>query len=157
MKESILIAVAALVLARCQYDPFAHEFTNARPQESAIVGRYVPDRETTDILRESLRVQVSDRAALAINADHSFVATELPRCWIERSSDCAAGTETWAGTWSLRQNQEWWAVQLHITARNGRPTSYGFPAMLRRESPPYLVHFTIGDPDSGDALAFERR
>jgi hypothetical protein len=28
--------------------------------------------------------------------------------------------------------------------------------MVRGERPPYLVHFIVGDPDSGDALVFKR-
>jgi hypothetical protein len=153
----IRIVAAVLLLAGCQYDPFAHEFTNAQPRESAIVGRYVPDEETTERLKTALGVTVSHATSIAINPNHTFIATELPRCWIGQDFECAEGTETWTGTWSLRQHQEWWSVQLHITSRNGQPTSYGMPAMLRHEQPPYLVHLTIGDPDLGNALAFERR
>ena len=157
MNPRLLIAIVAVAFTRCQYNPFAHEFTRARPQERTVVGRYVPDRETSERLPRSSGVAVSDRTSLAIHADHTFAATELPKCWTEESFDCRPGTESWTGTWSLRRNQEWWALQLHIKSRNGQPTDYGFPAMLRREAPPYLVHFTIGDPDAGDALAFERR
>lgn len=157
MHMRLEIVAVAVFLVGCQYNPFAHEFTTAKPKEPELVGRYVPDRETTERLRTSLAVTVSPEAALAINADHTFHATALPKCWIDQDFDCAQGTETWTGTWSLRRNQEWWAVQLHIKSRNGQPTSYGMPAMLRGETPPYLVHLTIGDPDSGDALAFERR
>lgn len=157
MRTGVAVA-AALLLVGCQYDPFAHEFTKAQPQESAVVGLYVPDRETTKHLRDTLRVTVHHDASLIINADHTFVARELPNFWIGHTFDCVTGgIENWSGTWSVRRDQEWWAVYLHITSRNGQPTSYQLPAMLRRERPPYLLHLTIGDPDSGDAFAFERR
>jgi hypothetical protein len=155
MRSGVLAAV--LLLFACQYDPFAHEFTTSEPRESALVGRYTPDAETTERLRSVLSISVSPAAALVINADHTFTAHDLPNCWISQSFDCAAGTEAWAGTWSLRRHQEWWSIQLHITSRNGRSTSYGLPAMLRGDGPSYLIHLTIGDPDSGNAVAFERR
>ena len=148
--------LAALLMVGCQYNPFAHEFTRTEPRESAVVGTYIPDSETTERLRRSLGVSVSPSARFVINADHTFVANELPKCWIDQTFDCDPGTETWVGTWSLRRTQEWWALQLHVTSRNSEATSYGMPAMLRGEEAPYLVHLTIGDPDSGDALAFER-
>lgn len=157
MRVKTSLVTCLTLLLGCQYDPFAHEFTETEPRRAAVAGEYKPDRETTERLRSSLGVSVNPAAKFVLNQDGTFVANELPNCWIAQSFDCAPGTETWAGTWSLRRNQDWWAVQLHLTSRNGQATTYGLPAMLRREEPPYLLHLTIGDPDSGDALAFERR
>jgi hypothetical protein len=150
------IGVIVLLMAACQYDPFAHEFTKARPAEHSLVGTYVPDEETSERLRKSLNVQLQPATALTLNQDHTFEARNLPNCWIGPSLDCVAGTESWSGTWSLKQSQEWWAIGLHLRSRNGEKTDFGMVAMLRGEHPPYLVHLTIGDPDSGDALAFQR-
>ena len=91
-----------------------------------------------------------------LNSDRTFVAREVPRFWINPELGAASDTDDWKGTWALGQHQDWWAVQLDIQSLNGEPISFGLAAMLRGESPPYLVHLTIGDPDSGDALAFQR-
>lgn len=157
MLPRIALAAALALLLRCQYDPFAHEFTKGEPRRGAVVGEYRPDRETTERLASALRISVSPAARFVLGQDGTFVASELPRCWIEQSFDCAPGTETWAGTWSLRGDGQWWSVQLHVTSRNGQAISYGIPVMLRGEEPPYLLHLTIGDPDAGNALAFERQ
>ena len=140
MKRAII--VAAVFLTGCQYNPFAHEFTTRRPAEQSLVGRYAPDEETRERLRSHLKLEVSPDCKVFLNSDQTFVARDVPRCWIVASSGsgCHRGTEDWKGTWELAQHQEWWAVRLHITLRDDEPTSFGLPAMLRGEAPPYLVH-----------------
>ncbi len=153
MKRGITVLV--LFLAGCQYNPFAHEFTTRRPVDESVVGKYSPDTESQARLRAHLKVELSSNCKLFLNSDKTFAAHDLPRCWIN-TFQCVSGTEDWKGTWSIEQAQDWWAIRLRVTSRNGQPTDYGIPAMLRGEAPPYLLHLTIGDPDSGDALAFQR-
>jgi hypothetical protein len=152
MKRSVLAAV--VLLAGCQYDPFAHEFTSRRPTEESVIGRYVPDDDSKARLRTRFNIEVSPRCEFVLKRDQTFVAQSLPDCWFH-TFDCLAGSDRWEGSWTLQQHQDWWAVALQITSRNGVPTSYHMPVMLRGGPRPYLLHLTIGDPDSGDALAFQ--
>ena len=152
-----LLLLAVVLLAGCQYDPFAHEFTSRRPAEDSVVGRYVPDSASGARLRSRFKIEVSPFTELVLNSNGTFVARGLPNCWFS-TFDCVTGSDGWAGSWTLQQHQDWWAVALRITARNGeRMSSYHLPVMIRGERPPYLLHLTIGDPDSGDALAFQRQ
>ena len=150
------VAITGLLLAGCQYNPFAHEFTTRRPLDESVVGVYRPDHESNERLRSALDVELDPDCKLILNSDKTFVARELPRFWILRSTGRPSDTDVWKGTWTLAQVQNWWAVRLHIESLNGEPMSFVVPAMLRGDAPPYLVHLTIGDPDSGDALAFQR-
>jgi len=34
---------------------------------------------------------------------------------------------------------------------------FGYELMLYGKKPPYKLHITIGDPDSGDAVQFEKQ
>jgi hypothetical protein len=148
------VVITIVLLAGCQYNPFAHEFTSRRPDQETVIGRYVPDDETKRRLSSRFAIEVSPECEFVLNGDRTFVARGLPRCWY-KAFECGPGTETWEGTWAIEKNQEWWAIGLDLTSRNGEPIGYHMPLMLRREAPPYLLHLTIGDPDSGDALAFE--
>lgn len=147
--------IAVLLLVACQYDPFAHEYTTRKPVEDTLIGRYVPDDESRERLRGRFKIELGSSSELLLRSDRTFLATHLPRCWSD-VSDCVPGWEDWEGTWSLEQDQRWWAAGLHILSRNGKPENYRMPATLRGNAPPYILHLTIGDPDSGDALAFRR-
>ena len=154
MKRMLLSAV--VFAAGCQYDPFAHEFTSNRPADGSVAGRYVPEDDTARRLRTRFKIEVSSESEVLLNTDGTFLAMNLPHCWYN-TFDCVPGSEAWQGTWALKQHQDWWAVALHITSRNGNQTSYGIPMMIRGDASPYLLHLTIGDPDSGGALAFRRK
>ena len=145
-------------LSACQYDPFAHEYTTSRPVERDLIGTYRPDRETADRMKRVLGIAVGRFCELTLRPDGTFTIREMPRCWFVASvEDCVAGTEDVAGTWKIIPQQQWWAVGL--TKRStvaGVDHIYRFRAMLRGSEPPYLLHFIIGDPDSGNGLAFAR-
>jgi hypothetical protein len=154
LRKPLLIALAAMLFA-CQYDPFAHEYTSVRPDESSLIGEYALDSRSREMLQDVYKV-APPPAAFVLRPDHSFTIVNVPSCW--RIDDtCIGRTETASGRWEIGKHQEWWAVQLTCERIDGEATSFGLSAMLRGEDPPYLLHFTVGDPDAGNGLAFERK
>lgn len=149
-----LVLIAIVLLSGCQYDPYAYEYTSRQPNQESVIGRYVPDDESKQRLRTRFGIELSPDCEFVLNDNQTFVARSLPHCWYQ-TFECGPGPESWSGTWAVEKDQEWWAVGLHVNSRNGVPTGYYMSATLRREAPPYLLHLTIGDPDSGDALAFQ--
>ena len=158
MRKIILLAVAVL-LTGCEYDPFAHEYTTVKPAENRLVGRYLPDDETRGRLRSTLQLQVDPRCELVLNADHTFSAKNIPRCWFPPvGNDCLPGVTDVSGDWSLGRRGSWWSVNLNAHLQpGGVMKTWNVPASVRGDHPPYVLHLTIGDPDSGDALAFVAR
>lgn len=145
-----------LCLVSCQFNPFASEFTSVRPNEQQLVASYAPDRETRDRLASQLNITIHPQCRLELRRDHTFTATNLPDCWFSNEIDCAPGLVTFSGEWTVSENQEWWAVDLRARSINGVARDFQLPAMVRGDRPPYILHLTIGDPDSGNAVAFER-
>jgi hypothetical protein len=147
-----------LVLASCQYNPYASEFATTRPDDAALVGVYRPDRETTDRLGTALNVRLDPACELALRPDHSFTARRLPNCWFTPGNECVPELINLSGTWTIERKQDkWWALRLEVTTINDQGREpYGLEVPVRGNTPPHVVHFTIGDPDAGNALAFER-
>jgi hypothetical protein len=158
MRNASILAVA-MMLTGCQYDPFAHEYTTMKPVENKLIGQYSPDAETRDRVGSQLNIQVDPACELVLNADHTFSAKNLPRCWFPpKGSDCLPGKTDVSGDWSLRQRGEWWSVDLNAHLQpGGVMKTWNVPALVRGDRPPYILHLTIGDPDSGNALAFVGR
>ena len=150
------VITIALVLATtaCQYDPFAHEFTTKRPSEEQLIGRCAPDLQAGAI-GSNLNVMVSPTCELTLRPDHTFMAKALPRCWFPpTNTDCLPGTSDVEGHWTLREDGKWWAVNLNADLPPGGVSkTWNVPAIVRGAKPPYILHLTIGDPDSGNALA----
>lgn len=64
--------------------------------------------------------------------------------------------ESASGTWQVVKDNEMWVVRLRLMKIQGQATTYGMIANVRGDRPPRLLHFTVGDPDAGKALAFRR-
>jgi hypothetical protein len=152
----LMIACVTIVASSCQYDPFAHEYTRARPASAAtIVGTYALDRESIKMLKRNYNV-TAPRSLLQLRNGGTFELREIPNCW-RSDAKCTSRTESATGTWELAKHQEWWEIRLRCRTINGTATDYGVGAMLRGERPPYVLHFVVGDPDSGEGLALTRK
>ncbi len=64
------------------------------------------------------------------------------------------------GAWQLGKNDDYEVLNFQIQRENYRPdacgSKYSGQLNLYGNKPPYKLHITIGDPDSGDAIQFER-
>jgi hypothetical protein len=149
-------ALTLLLLAvsiACQYDPFAHEFTRVKPNAEELVGLYELDDESIEMLRRHNLAPPSSR--LVLQHDGTFEISHVPTCWRE-ASECSSALEGASGTWQVVKENEWWVVRLHLLKIRGNATDYGMDANVRGDRPPLLLHFTVGDPDLGQALAFRK-
>ena len=155
MIKAVFGGLALAVLLGCQYDPYAHEYTHSKPTVNELSGRYEFDSETIQLLQKQ-STQGIPNAILILRPNGSFTASNIPACW--RSEEINSGTpESAEGDWVIEKHQEWWSVKLRCTKINGLPMQYSLTVMVRNDAPPHVLHITIGDPDSGEALAFERR
>jgi hypothetical protein len=67
---------------------------------------------------------------------------------------------TGRGSWRLGKTENFAVVWASIV--NEEPNSpcmgnFGYELMLYGNKSPYKLHITIGDPDSGDAVQFEKQ
>ena len=155
MRGLTIALLIALSGVSCQYDPFAHEFTEVKPKASDLVGTYVLDSESIDMLHRVYRVPPPG-SRFTLRSDGTFTIQNIPSCWRD-AAQCTRQTETADGRWEIRKDQQqWWAVQLSCSNISGNKIEYGIPAMIRGDHPPLLLHFTVGDPDTGEGLAFRK-
>jgi len=95
---------------------------------------------------------------IELQSDSSFSVKNIAAIWSPFST--ADGFESVKGKWSLVKHQEWWAVDLTVNSVR-EPNGHwnrkraGTQIMLVGQNAPYKLHFTIGDPDAGQALQYE--
>jgi hypothetical protein len=147
----------------CQSDPWANSFLKGQPAENNLVGTYRVDSDTLtrriSVQETKKELSISRGAEIELLPDHKARFSQVPE--IDESA-----RETWVisgtGSWQLNRNDGYAVVNVQIQRRDYRrsvdacePTYYG-QLMLYGKKLPYKLHITIGDPDSGDALQFER-
>lgn len=148
--------IALLLMAvsiACQYDPFTHEFTRVKPTAEDLIGQYELDNESIEMLRRHDLPKPASRFVL--QGDGTFTMSDVPTCWRE-VFECSLDLESAKGTWQVVKENEWWVVRLHLTKIQSKTTDYGMVAHVRGDHTPRLLHFAVGDPDAGQALAFRK-
>lgn len=141
-----VLAIALMLLTvGCQYDPYASEFTKKYPNERELTGTYHLDSDP------SVRI--------VLRPDKTLTYDKIPDSVFADDGKGSGKTYTGKGTWRILQQQDWWAVLAEIDSypppkapRGG----YGMTVMIIGDDPPYTLHITLGDPDSGEALQFKK-
>lgn len=98
-------------------------------------------------------------AHISLSADHKAEFFNVPQ-----DIDGLVCSVTGRGTWRLGKNDSYITVRTQIAdEEQNNGCREVFTARFEQElnlygtKPPYKLHVTIGDPDSGDAVQFERR
>lgn len=147
-----------LFLSACQYDPYTSEYTSRRPNESDLPGEYVATVETRELIRKAGSYPACD-PHLTLHTDHTFEIKDVPD-WFITEGDAGAKLVSGSGTWALQQHQQWWALGILFRQSTGQSVfkgPFGMDFMLVGAKAPYLVHMTIGDPDMGKAMQFQKQ
>ena len=161
--EAISIGLVCGFLAGCQYNPWANGFLKAQPAEGDLVGTYKVDSDTLtrkfSIPMNSKILPISRDARIELAADHKVQFLQIPDVDEFAQRVCViSGT----GSWQVNRNDDYAVIDVKIQRKDESrlhdecsPT-YDGELMLYGLKPPYKLHITMGDPDSGDALQFEK-
>jgi hypothetical protein len=142
-----------------QGDPYCSEYTRAKPDEKDLVGVWVANARSIEWLKEK-GYAVASPPSLEIRADGTFDMRAMPDCWrVFFDKEWKKVLESGSGKWSVQHVQDWYALEMDFHHLNGKDWQCTFSNHfnLRRQKSPYMVHVTVGDPDSGDCIEFEKQ
>ncbi len=161
--RAITIGSLCSLLVGCQHDPWADRFLRRQPQERDLVGTYRIDSDTLarriSVPMSTTALSISRDSAIVLSAEHKAKFSQVPEIHPPATQSCLVNG---SGSWELGRNDAYSVVNVQIQRNVDRPsvdgcepTYYG-QLMLYGKQSPYKLHITIGDPDSGDAMQFEK-
>jgi len=128
-------------------------WTRTKPDPSDLVGIWVPTDATIKDMKEKGDYTISIHQ-LILRADGTFQMINMPDWWKDGFGKSKKGFESSRGKWQLYEDRNpWtvWAIKLEF------PNFLALNQIhVRRQKPPYWLHVTIGDPDSGHFMLFEK-
>ena len=146
------IFVLAMTLAGCDRI-FAPE-----PAASDLVGAYRLMADSEDFLRTQKQYGSIPVSAIELRADSSISLRNLPDCATDGFGKSNGRFLSGEGKWRLRKAFIGYTLTLDI--RDGGALSAGIYAgdwiAIRRRSTPHILEITVGDPDSGETIRYER-
>jgi hypothetical protein len=149
-------------LSGCQYDPWADGFLTSQASEKDLVGTYRVNSDTLTrhilIPMTTTELPISGDAEIVLSADHKATFFHVSAVDYGANKACViSGTGTW------QQIVTRFAFVSAQIQRTDNPSSgdscgreYNEELNLYGKKPPYKLLITIGDPDSGDVLQFEK-
>jgi len=155
----VLAFALLLAFAGCQFDPFTSVYTRSQPKPEDLVGVYVPDAATAHFVAG---LYPAADTSIVLSPDGTIVLQNVPDCWKTLFGTSDGGFDSGKGRWKLQRHQEWWVLGVEVStegfsSREHAPIQLTTEMFLVGEKPPYKIHLTIGDPDAGRALHFERK
>jgi len=128
------------------------QFAHQKPNEADLIGKWVPTAQTLKDMRTNGGYAISTHE-LVLNSDKNFSMKNMPDWWATAWGESKRGFGSASGKWALLSKATYshdWGVDLVVGT-----AEIGF-VPVRNQSPPYLLHVGIGDPDNGHFMLFER-
>jgi len=125
-------------------------FTRNKPNPSDVIGIWVPTAATIKDLRERGGYALS-KYELNLRADGTFEMVNMPDWWKDGFGQSNRSFDSGSGKWRFYEDRTVWAIELDFS-------KYVVPNAihLQRQKSPYLIHITVGDPDSAHYMLFEK-
>lgn len=144
----LMIAMAVGLVGCGQGDPHAGSFARAKPSREALIGDW---RIASKSTRPSSSVDFQ-KSKLSLHSDGTFEAVHFPNGLEDPRSSVLSGS----GRWNLNRSPKWWVLELRWLNRSDMRHEYIEQVNVRDSPIKYQLHYTLGDPDEGMALTFDR-
>jgi hypothetical protein len=153
---ALLVLIA---LTGCPVNLDTERMPTAPPNRADLVGVYRPTADTLTYIRKEGGYAERD-ISLTLKADGTFEVENLPDWWRSDFGHPEGGFDSGSGKWDIEKSQDWWGLNLSFSdmKRFAKPADdgRGAGATLIGHAAPYDIAFTVGDPDSGHEMRFER-
>ena len=143
------------------------KYTSVKPEIKNLAGIYQPTPETAAMFANQGYNETNIR--IVLYADEKFEMQNMPGCWLgswDFKNQCShSGYDSADGKWSLDDNgmngRHVWGINFDFQNQAGIKSiknlsgKVGGP-LLRNETPPYILKFSIGDPDGSPLCEFSK-
>ncbi|HVS94340.1 MAG TPA: hypothetical protein VHE59_20020 [Mucilaginibacter sp.] len=155
---NLVIIMAYMLLAGCQSDPFAGDYTTGRPKFTDVPGTYRLERQT---ITENPLSKADMKATLTLNADGTFIMRNVPNLLGDTGKYVINEKITCRGKWDIQvvggvdnglgREKKHWGISLQNAPDN--LSTIG----LMNDAPPYKLIVNNDDPDLGKAIIFSKK
>ena len=126
-------------------------FTRTRPIDKDLVGTWTPTAETIQDMKRSGGYAIS-KHELTLSANAAFSMLNMPDWWRDAFGKSHRQFESGRGTWRIEEANNVYTIYVVNLVF---PT-HSMRVNLSGQRPPYVMHITLGDPDSGHYMLFEK-
>ncbi len=149
------------VLIGCQRDPYTEVYSTTQPGTNDLIGIYVADTNTLALIAKEGHYGAAS-PSITLLGDGAIAITNIPDWWLTSFGAPHGGFDSGRGTWTVQKHQQWWGLTVgfadttQFASLSNKPGGMSTEMMLVGAKSPYKIHLTIGDPDDGRGMEFEK-
>ena len=130
----------------------------ADPREPDLVGVYRLTSDSEGFLREQKGYGSIPVSVVELRPGSSISVRNLPDCAVDGFGRGSGAFVSGNGKWRLDKAFVGYGLTLDIAAGGTmKPGIYAGPwVAIRRRSSPHVLQISVGDPDSGESIRYER-
>lgn len=150
-KATVLLCALTLLVASCGDAARYLDMTRAKPEQSDLVGVWVPDKATLEYVRSKGGYDTGLETRLILEGGGELKVVNMPDWWNDGFGISHGKLQSEEGAWRLYQSSgsKAWEISMAL------PSGTKFMSLLGQK-PPYSIFLYIGDPDSGEVMTFTR-
>jgi hypothetical protein len=145
-----VLAVLATSIAGCD------QILVQRPEQADLVGVYDLTSNSRDFLRNDKGYTSIPNPAFELRADGGVVVVDLPDCAIDGFGRAGGKLLSGRGKWKVEKAFVGYGLTWEILPGNALPAGIYGGIAIRGRRPPYELELTVGDPDSGERIRYQR-
>lgn len=147
----------------CNFPHFGEgDFATVEPKIEDLNGKYVPTEETLKYIASQGGYDVNEnRVFIRLLPNGDFVMQDIPDWWLTdfgQPQGCLINGE---GQWDVVQHQDWWELRFAFPPESNLclekySSGLTISVPIVGDDKPYSLWFTVGDPDRGNAMIFQK-
>lgn len=129
-----------------------------KPQTADLAGTYQLSKGSTTFLLRRKAYKTVPVSTITLGTNSHVTILNLPDCATNGFGDSRGAFISGGGTWEVERGSPGWVVTLDIDKSGSLHGGVyaGQWMAIRGKSQPYRLEVTIGDPDSGETIVYER-
>lgn len=149
--KTIILCALTLVVASCGAAARYYALTRTKPEQSDLVGVWMPDKTTREYMRGKGGYDMSLETKLILEGGGKLKVVNMPDWWDNGFGTSHGTTQSEQGMWRLYQSSgsKTWEITMAL------PSGTKFMSLLGQKLP-YRMFLYVGDPDSGEVMTFTR-
>lgn len=163
LSARLLFVICSLLLSGCNKVSNPSNYTVGPPNFEDLVGTYVPNQRTHELLKSTGKYPNSD-SSITLNKNGTITIANVPDWWLTSFSDAKGQFDNGNGSWTLDKNKEWWLIVVSLATQPGQfttsvPGRGHITAMLSLvgQKPPYILQMSITDPNADVAMQYQKQ
>lgn len=128
-----------------------------KPQASDLIGNYRLTETSKTFLVKGKGYKTLPVSVISLDSSYRVGLSNLPDCATNGFGHSSGQFVSGKGAWKLEKRFSAWGLTLAID--KGGSLEHGFYVnwlTVRGWSPPYRLQMTIGDPDTGEVIVYEK-